>query len=383
MYKLTSSFLFFFVILFISSEQAHCWQCSNSITIPTFASGLNGATIPLLIQIISQTSETLPATKTTSGYYTNMIGMPPFSLSTFTGFKCDNFVFSCPTGYSLVGPSNWNSNTPFPICGNNQVCPGSPSKIPTGAEYWPTNPILPTGCAPKAGGQGDPQLMGFQGQSYQFHGIPDEVFNIISTPELQVNGKFTYISNGNCNYNHTLCWTHPGTYIDEFGIMIKDSNMTYEHKLRVKSQKHTLGLYAVIDNLDNEEDFTKINVLDTIELHTFKINHPDKNTLEIDVPLFNIRIINSDEFFNFDVSLKNHHILHAGKHKTILTNKNNLNDNSMNYPSLSIHGLVGQTWKNIVYCDGRLFEGEVDDYLVSNSNNILALFGTHFHFNMY
>jgi hypothetical protein len=45
-------------------------------------------------------------------------------------------------------------------------------------------------CQGPAGGQGDPQIGGFHGQSFQFHGLADEVFNLISTPSLQVYGHF-------------------------------------------------------------------------------------------------------------------------------------------------------------------------------------------------
>ena len=43
---------------------------------------------------------------------------------------------------------------------------------------------------------GDPQFSGFQGQSFQFHGLADEHFNLISTPSLQLNAHFVYLSSG-------------------------------------------------------------------------------------------------------------------------------------------------------------------------------------------
>jgi len=33
-----------------------------------------------------------------------------------------------------------------------------------------------------------------------------------------------------------------------------------------------------------------------------------------------------------------------------------------------IHGLVGQTWKNMWYADGIPYEGEVTDYMVTSDD---------------
>jgi len=50
---------------------------------------------------------------------------------------------------------------------------------------------------------GDPQLVGLQGQRFQVHGMPDEFFNLISLPDMQVNSRFTYLASGVCNFNNT------------------------------------------------------------------------------------------------------------------------------------------------------------------------------------
>jgi hypothetical protein len=351
-----------FLILFTTCSKVQSWGCSNNINIPSFVAGSYGATKPLIITITSHKSETNTQKVT-------WVVNPPY---TYVGYKADSIQFSCPTGMILVGPTNFVNTV---ACGVANEFP-----IPSVSQSWPVGPILPNGCAP-VGGQGDPQLMGFQGQSYQFHGIPDEVFSIITTPYLQINSRFKYISNGNCEYNHTLCWTHPGTYINEFGLMIKDKD-DVEYKFLVISQKYSKGLYAMANKQENNnsystrfnEKFSKIELNQVIECESFTIYHEDKNILEIETELFNFVIINSDEFFNFEVSLKNKAILNAGKHKTKITDESLVNQN---YPNLPIHGLVGQTWKNIVYKDNKLYEGEVDDYLVSD------LFGTKFRFNQY
>jgi len=67
---------------------------------------------------------------------------------------------------------------------------------------------------------GDPQIIGLQGQDFQVHGIPDEIFNMITYPNLQVNARFVYLSSAACHDNFTACFAHPGTYIGEEGIRI-------------------------------------------------------------------------------------------------------------------------------------------------------------------
>jgi len=59
-----------------------------------------------------------------------------------------------------------------------------------------------------------------QGQDFQVHGMPDEIFNMITYPNLQVNARFVYLSSGACHDNFTTCFAHPGTYISEEGIRL-------------------------------------------------------------------------------------------------------------------------------------------------------------------
>jgi len=47
------------------------------------------------------------------------------------------------------------------------------------------------------------------------------------------------------------------------------------------------------------------------------------------------------------------------------------------YPSVPVHGVIGQTWKNALYCGGRMYEGEWDDYEVND------LYSTDFRYNQF
>jgi hypothetical protein len=101
-----------------------------------------------------------------------------------------------------------------------------------------------------------------------------------------------------------------------------------------------------------------------------------------------MRIVNSDYFFNFDFGLKDQSILSAGAKQLQITGEicelesraHLISNNNYelikqkskikklladNYPSYPLHGLIGQTWRNVYYC-GRYFEGGVDDYVTGD-----------------
>jgi hypothetical protein len=223
---------------------------------------------------------------------------------------------------------------------------------------------------------GDPQFNGMQGQSYQFHGMADEVFSLISSPDLQMNSLFKFISSGTCNYNETVCWSHPGTYLGQIGLQYGADT-----KISFQSGAHADGMRVFV----NEKEITPGK-----HIHRFTarnssqaiMQYRSKTAVEIDTDSMFIRVVNSDYFFNIDFGMKNSQILTAGNRplhitgevceiesrtpraqlqgadtKAIITKK--LKET---YPAYPLHGLIGQTWRNAVYC-GRYYEGTVDDYV--------------------
>lgn len=258
-----------------------------------------------------------------------------------------------------------------------------------------TVPTLPPCGSPTGPStiRGDPQFSGLQGQNFQFHGIPDEVFSLITTPSLQMNSHFKYISAGTCTYKETQCWTHPGTYLDEVGFLIGSGV-----RVHVVSGAHEHGLRVFIDG---EEKFAEpglnIDISEEANVTTAVVQYMKHNTVTILTDLFDIELVNSDYFFNLGVVLKNRHIVTAGRprhvvpsgvckaehqartsHKESHSHENSpvRHDLLHHYPDLPIHGLVGQTWRNAIYC-GNQYEGSVDDYVVG------SLWGTDFTFNQY
>ncbi len=235
-------------------------------------------------------------------------------------------------------------------------------------------------CHKNTGGVGDPQFVGLQYQSYQIHGVPDEYFNILTTPTIQVNAHFHYMSNGRRDFNHTVGWTHPGTYMNKFGIMIGNN------KIEAIAHSHTEGMHVEI----NEEELSlrKLAYVYTNDKEN-TLYLENKNLLSITTNEFIINIINADMFFNFEITLVNQNILQTGsdfmKISDEVCNLAHVHkpENSpiraevlKYFPEIEIHGLVGQTWKNIDYC-GNVYEGEIDDYITDGK------YGTNFPFNYF
>jgi hypothetical protein len=223
---------------------------------------------------------------------------------------------------------------------------------------------------------GDPQFNGMQGQSYQFHGMADEVFSLVSSPDLQMNSLFKFISSGTCNYNDTVCWSHPGTYLGQIGIQYGADT-----KILFQSGSHADGMRVFVNDKEisvgqHLHRFTPGNSTHSRAIMQFNT----KSTVEFDTDAMFIRLSNSDYFFNLDFGLKNSQVLIAGSKQLTVSGevcelesrlpKDQLSSSKAHiskllkqtYPSYPLHGLIGQTWRNAVYC-GRYYEGSVDDYV--------------------
>jgi len=56
-----------------------------------------------------------------------------------------------------------------------------------------------------------------------------------------------------------------------------------------------------------------------------------------------------------------------------------LQDNQRFHPEIQLHGLQGQTWRNVEYPSGLEYEGSIMDYHVVSGN----IYGTDFVFNQF
>jgi len=206
---------------------------------------------------------------------------------------------------------------------------------------------------------GDPQIYGLQGQDFQMHGVPDEIFNMITYPNLQVNARFVYLSAGECIDNYTACFAHPGTYISEEGIRLGND------KIHVRAGAAKKGLTVSVNGkkLASGKQTVKLG---SVEI----VNH---RRVEIKTPIMSISLTNSDKFLNQESMLFDRKLLALGAERRVLK------DGQKFHAEVPLHGLQGQTWRNVEHPSGLEYEGSISDYQIQDGN----LYGSNFVFNQF
>ena len=211
--------------------------------------------------------------------------------------------------------------------------------------------------AASSGVVGDPQFTGFRGQSYQVHGIDGAVYNLITSPELQVNARFTFLESGRCPVINgedvrSNCWSHPGSYLGEIGMRMRLTEASEEHRLHVQAGDRLVGFTAV------SVDGVQLPVGGSVQPAAgMTINRVSSHELRVSTRLFSFELHNSDLFINQAVKA------------------------NVPIAQLSTHGLLGQTHKRVAMGAGvkQVVEGEVDDYVVAED----TVFGTDCVYNQY
>ena len=165
-----------------------------------------------------------------------------------------------------------------------------------------------TAAATGGGGTvlGDPSFSGFHGQApYQVHGIPGEVFNVLTAASLQVNALFTFLDRGDAltsaemvaaRQRHsttalpvTQPWSHPGTYLSQLGIRVGNLSLlleagSYEEGIRAARLLSGEGLEVGQTVRDGRVSVTWETT------HAVRVRHP----------LVSFVAVNSDGFFNVE-----------------------------------------------------------------------------------
>jgi len=124
-------------------------------------------------------------------------------------------------------------------------------------------------------------------------------------------------------------------------------------------------------------------ILTTPDGYHVSLLQTSPNTIVINSLFFKMTVSNSDYFFNIGIAMHDDNLMkHGAKKNTICGGDGTGMDGvamigGVLYPAVPIHGVIGQTWKNAVYCAGRLYEGEWDDYQVQ------GLFDNDFRFNQF
>lgn len=210
---------------------------------------------------------------------------------------------------------------------------------------------------------GDPQFSGLRGQQYQVHGIPGNVYSIISDVDLQYNSRFVFLDEGKCpildGVKDTNCWTHPGTYLQELGLeniagervwIVAGSAENGFSKVAVNDKQLAMGECAQL--YDN--GYVCLN---------------STHLVGVQMGNFQFKFTNSDQFINQQVLMLN------GRLQTS-------------------HGLLGQTWsvrpKHTNHGDDELhrhngrgvisfLEGAIEDYSTADGE----LFSNQFVYNRF
>jgi hypothetical protein len=200
--------------------------------------------------------------------------------------------------------------------------------------------------------KGDPQFVGLRGQSYQIHGIDGEVYNIISGSTYQLNSRFAYLTGPrpcpampSTGKKSSACWTHPGSYLGELGLKIRDTGL----EVFVSAGPASTGFSDVTVNGKSISVGESTNVISFNSTHELTLNFGP----------WTIQVENSDMFVNL---------------RSVSVNVRTWNELS------NVHGLLGQTWSNKRYSGSvSAIEGEVDDYHIQEN----SVFGDSFIYNKY
>ena len=204
---------------------------------------------------------------------------------------------------------------------------------------------------------GDPQFTGLRGQSYQVHGVPDEVFSIVSDVDLQYNSRFVLLKKGDCPNIEgkpvdTPCFTHPGTYLGELAIETVAGDRVY-----IQAGSATAGFGRITLN-DEDLLIGEHHALKAMEGRTpGYVRLMSSHRVVVQAGNFWFEFTNSDMFVNQRVAMID------AKQETS-------------------HGLLGQTWSTVIYDASSTIpwiEGSVFDYAMADHQ----LFSHKFIFNRF
>jgi len=152
---------------------------------------------------------------------------------------------------------------------------------------------------------------------------------------------------------------HPGTYIVEVGIRVGND------KIHIKAGSFKKGLTVAING--QRVASGKHNVkLGSVHIMSHR-------RVVVSTPVVTLTISNSDKFLNQESALHDQKLLALGAERRVLV------DGESFHSEVPLHGLQGQTWRNVEYASGLDYEGSINDYHVVDGN----LFGTDFVFNKF
>ena len=203
-------------------------------------------------------------------------------------------------GRSRLSVFYLNTTAPSYFTGNPTTAVGRISNVATVDFYITAGAVGGGGTV-----RGDPSFQGFHGQpAYQVHGIPGEVFNILTAASLQVNALFAFIDRGEAltsaqmaDARHvsssalpvTQPWSHPGTYLSQLGIKVGSMS------LMLQAGPYSEGILSA-RLLSGEA----LEVGQTIRDGGLSVTRETGHAVRVVHELVSFRVVNSDGFFNVE-----------------------------------------------------------------------------------
>jgi len=229
------------------------------------------------------------------------------------------------------------------------------------------------------------QMSGFQGQSFSVQAQSGSVYNLISTETFSMNALTTDMTTGGACAEQGLtgCSSYPGTFITKIGMVIGNDEVI------ISSDSIKTGLTVSI----NGKPFTwqgMTTVVGAASSQNATIELVSESQIVITTPLFRIVINNRDYYLNLAVSLLSKQLLTSGRSINFALNDGSKYLNniaaSATPSSIAMHGLIGQTHRNVVYPNhnsnilgGQSYQGQINDYKINEN----TLTGVQFAFSQY
>ena len=202
---------------------------------------------------------------------------------------------------------------------------------------------------------GDPQLYGFAGQSYQVHGLDQQVYNIVTAAALQVNALFVFLSSGRCPVREggrlaSNCWSHSGSYFGQLSVQTQQGD-----RLIIVAGAADVGFHSVTLNGQRLLLGSTVPAVSSLQLRL-----SSSYACTIRTGLLSIEVENSDGFLNL-LSVTPSSLQALARADT--------------------HGLLGQTWRRPSAKSAQVaaIEGAVDDYALPSND----MWGSDFPYNRF
>ena len=261
-----------------------------------------------------------------------------------------------------------NGVSPFPTTNDTALTPSQVVQAASAFQNCPFTPVLPS-VAPlqvpavtnAVGVSGDPSFVGFLGQQFQLHGIPNRVFNLLTNSRLQLNSRFAFIGEGQAMTGgqmkqarmlrsivgkalpDTKAWSHEGTFLSEMGLKLDGT------QLHLTAGAYATGMSVEVDGVQLQPSATPIQVAADLT-----VSFPSAHVLSVSHPLLSFSVVNSDRFFNIE---------QAALQSTAA--------------ALDLDGLLGQTHSadannRVMGGSSAVREHLLLDYLVSDDNALFS-----------